>query len=431
MANETVSAVSGPAVEPRYRGYWVHRKWYCDCLLEAKCRQIVKEDSELLGKKCMSRLVPLHSSTNVQTVWSCPKTDRTEQCEMFMLDEDVRKARDWLAQYGPETPDLDLFQRPKRARPTSPRTPPAKLGININPFTRAKTRPKRPLPQESSDDWQQAEVADDREGRASYREEIQTDVVDEGLSSSASGDGPEESDIPPAKRLRHSPTTPVPDAPKKKTAHVSFVTPTAQTRRTVRNLNSAFEAARKDEAQPVSELPYPVNSLPTPETGHRSKNFQIYEDKDDTSSVNHPRIDEITSSLLAQLSSPINLDDSDSEGYVTPTKRSKSKNSSRARSAEVTNDKGKGKAKPQTNETSQNLITAIMEILRSEGHSLKASTRYQIEHEIESVIDIKDAQIQSGERTMTKLRKEMDQLEETIELLTGSATVNGVIELSD
>lgn len=420
-------------VEPRFRGHFVNRTWYCDCLLEAKCRQITKEGSEFLGKKCTSsHILALHIVLIICAVWSCPKVARTEQCGMFTLDEDARKAKDWLAQYGPEQPDPEKLQKSKRERPPSPRTPPAKRNMNDNPFTKAKAKGKRSLPQESSDEWLDIRAADNGEGRAP--QEVTTYVDEDAAPISSSSSRQDESDPPPAKRSRHSPTTPVPDAPRKKNTHVAFNLPTDQPDSTIRNLNRAFEAARRSEKRrdPISPPPpAPANSLPTPETGRRVKDFRIYEDKEDTSS--RLRVDDITASQLAQLNSPINLDDAGSEASsdpTTPTKRGKTRRVTRSSTA-TSSEKGKEKVTAQDNESSQKLIKSIMAILRSEGHVLKTSTRYQIEHEIESVMDVKDARIRSCEKTIERLKDEVDQFEETIEHLTNGATVNGVIELSD
>jgi len=374
------------------------------------------------------------SLTNgIQTVWSCRKVDKSSQCGMWTLDEDTKKARDWLAQYGPETPDLELFEKPKRERPSSPKTPPAKLNMSVNPFTRARAKGKRALPHESSGEWVDLRAVENGEGGASRQETTGADknaTLDPSSSSRQ-----DESDPPPAKRSRTSPTTPVPGAPRKKNAHVAFALPAAQSDMTARNLTGVFQAARRSERNraPASPPPpAPVSSLPTPETGHRVKDFRIYEDKEDSKS--RLRVDHITASQLAQLSSPINLDDTESElglGYDTPTKKTKTRSATRGVPNVTTSEKGKEKASSDDLDSSQALVKSIMAILRSEGHTLKASTRYQIEHEIESILDVKDAKLKSCERTIGKLKSEADQLEETIELLTDGATVNGVIELSD
>lgn len=360
-------------------------------------------------------------------VWSCGKTygekseDGTlqEQCRMWMLDEDVAKAKDWLAEHGPETPDLDDIREieSERERATAPKTP-VRLPNHINPFTLAKPTHKRPLSRETSDEWVEISGLDNGEGRAPREEGSRAEVAIDVDAWSSSQDGQEDSD-PPAKRARFSPTTPVPGAPRKKKTHVTFATtPTSEAKKAVRNLAGDFEAAKRGEAKEVPEIQYPANSLPTPQTGSRVADFEIYEDKPEQP-IRHLSAEYLTSTQpIAHLSSPINLDPVDYEStyrYSTPTRKSRHRGASSTKPNGEVNGKGKGRATSETRESSaSDVMKAVMAILHQDRHSLKSSTRCMIEHEIEGVLDARESKIRNCERTIAQLREELRFFEDAI-----------------
>jgi hypothetical protein len=284
----------------------------------------------------------------------------------------------------------------------------------------ARMKPKR----------QRRESPDNGEGRAPVLETDTTESTEEEAVPTSSEEAREDSDNAATEQhhSRYSPSTPVPNAPRKRKAQVAFVTPTRPITTTERSFLERLQAAKSDKEAQRDEPGHKPrgNSLPTPETGNRTRLFEPRKLDEETDSK---AIESITSSLLYQLNSPINLSDSEhnstpssSADQDTPSKRPRSR-------------PGRGKEKEKTivmhDETTHDLTSVIMAILRSEGHVLKESTRYQIEHEVEVAGQIKEAKIQACEKTIGRLRARLDELEETVGLLTGGGEVDGVIELSD
>lgn len=249
------------------------------------------------------------------------------------------------------------------------------------------------------------------------------------MDLTSSGD---DSDHPPAKRARFSSGSPtVAGAPKK--ARVEFHTPmgsldlSTPSRSPVRELGTPGVRTVGEKVE--GWRTEPRGSLPTPETGHRTQMIDKGKGKE-------------VLGLAAVLKSPINLDNSDSDSdtpnYTPPSPSHRAKHGGRS----MTKSKGNHKRKETPTQNPQDLTSAILEILRAEGHVLKESTRMMIEHEVglamdikdasvKGEIDVKDAKIKGSERTMARMMGRLDELGDTLALLTEGAGVDEVVDLSD
>jgi hypothetical protein len=64
------------------------------------------------------------------------------------------------------------------------------------------------------------------------------------------------------------------------------------------------------------------------------------------------------------------------------------------------------------------LATAILELIRSDGLDLKASTEMQIRHEIGLRLDVDETKLRRYEETISEQRKRLDELETAVLRLT-------------
>ena len=106
-----------------------------------------------------------------------------------------------------------------------------------------------------------------------------------------------------------------------------------------------------------------------------------------------------------------------------PTSRASASYLRHSSSSPIDEEKGKSKLLDPIvfeGERNSDLVTSILELLRSEGVAIKGSLELQIRHEIDLELDVSAARDKRYRSTISKQGKRIDELESIVELLTGN-----------